>query len=255
MANNPLLLLNPLYQQWSLVGVVFTATVACLTALWFLFQLKAEQTRTAVLEIRSALSRLFQETVAEEALRIFDYVENNLPSALSQFEANRLQVSAFDRLCTELRKIDPINPDRGAFKGILEHILSGIIGKEARRLISQGEAAVGFAYQTEVKLAFLAKKTGQANNHEAFYNFTRKWCFRLIVFAPICALGVLLGALFAYPWCYIVGVTATVLWGITFLLYILTFVVQIKCHNWLMDASKKDCLKDNWQAELAKLKL
>lgn len=246
---------NPLYQQWPLVGAIFTGTVACLTALWFLFHLKAEQTRTAVLEIRSALSRLFQETVAEESLRIFDYVEGHLPSALSQVDAVRPAVSAFDRLCTELRKIDPANPDRETFKGILEHILSGIIGKEARRLIGQGEAAVGFAYQTEVKLAFLAKKTVEASNHEALYNFTRKWCFRLIGFMPVCALGVLVGALFAYRTCYVLGVTATILWGLTFLFYLLALVAQIKCHNWLMDVSKKDCLKNEWQAELAKLKL
>lgn len=245
---------NALYHQWPLAGAVFTATVACMSALWFLYQIKADQTRAAVLEIRSELSRLFQETVAYETLRIFEYVDASLPSALAQSEASRANTSAFDRLCIELRKLDPAKPDRPAYKVILGQVLAGLISKEAKQAIAASETKVGFEFQTESKLAFLAQKTAKVIQHEKGYSLTRKWCFRGISVAPLFAVNLLVMLLVPSKWGYAGALFALFMWACTLAVCVVSFVLHIKCHNWLLDTARKDCLKNEWLEKSANAK-
>lgn len=194
---------NALYHEWGLMAAILAACVPLLGCVLWLVKTKRDPIRVAILEIRSALSRVFQDTVLDEALRVFQLVDDHLPYALGEPRSGSTRPSAFDQLCGALRGRDEDSDDRVGHTLLLKNALSGIIVDEVKRLFMLSKAdtkrspdsashlrglQVSFEGSTEISLEFIAKRIALASGREAAFYRSRSWAPILLVSAAICGL-------------------------------------------------------------------
>ncbi len=179
---------NSLYHEWGLIAAAWGVCVPLLGGVWWLLKLKSEETSASALKIRSKLAGLMERTFHIEALKVFELIDDHLPDALSQVDAENARVSAFDRLCLGLRELDPDEPDRGKYRSVLEHALSGIISTEAKKLLA-GATPTGlrfsFRHETERLLAYIAEQTTRSRKKERAYTRATSWTTALFISAVI----------------------------------------------------------------------
>ncbi len=248
---------NSLYQQWGLSAAVLGLCVPMLGGVLWLLKLKSENTLEAGLKIRSKLAGLLERTFHLEALRIFELIDDQLPIALSQASAENPRASAFDRLSQGLRDIDEEQPNRDKYRDLLEHALSRIISKEARKLLgtagatSEQETEGGahrpglrfsFGHKTERILAYIAEQTTQSKKKQNAYEKATGWATKLFIVSTIVGVLHCPGVFIDTTWAYYLVVillsvsVAAAAGGMTSLL-----VVAV-CQNWITGRAR-------WQLE------
>lgn len=227
---------NSLYHEWGLIAAAWGMCVPLLGGVWWLLKLKSEETSVSALEIRSRLAGLLERTFHIEALKVFELIDDHLPYALSQVDAENARASAFDRLCLGLRELDPDESDRGKYRSLLEHALSRIISTEAKKLLG-GATPTGlrfrFSIETERLLAYIAEQTTRSRKKERAYERATSRTTALFITAPIavflgtpCVMADALWAFYINAICLSVFVVAVVVG----LLSLLRLAV---CQNWI----------------------
>lgn len=181
---------NSLYHEWGIITAAAGLLVPLLGAVLWLLKLKAEQITQSVLSIRSGLASLMERTFHIEALKLIELIDDQLPSALSQVDADNPRPSAFDRLCLGLRDFDPNEPDRVQYRTLLEFAISGIITTQAKKLLG-ATAPTGlrfsFRYETERILAYIATQTNRSIRKQRAYDKATVWAKRFPIAALIAA--------------------------------------------------------------------
>lgn len=212
-----------------------------LVGVFWLLKLKSEATSDSALEIRSELAGLMERTFHIEANKVFQLIDDHLPYALSQVDAENAQVSAFDRLCLGLRELDPDEPDRGKYRILLEHALSGIISTEARKLL-RGETPTGlrfsFRHETERLLAYIAEQTTQSRKKEGAYERATSRAIGLFIAAPISALLWAPWVMFDARWAFYLNLVCMSIFLVATGVGLLSLLQLAMCQIWIKKRAK-----------------
>lgn len=243
---------NSLYHEWGLIAAVLGLCVPLLGGVWWLLKLKSEDTIAAALKIRSSLAELMERAFHVEALRIFRMIDEQLPRALSQDGSDNPSPSAFDRLCAGLKKLDLDEPDRGNYRDLLEHALSGIISTEAEKLLGGAtpvRVRFSFDFETERLLAYIAKQTALTRAKQKIYETATSRTTKLFTVAP-------LAALLGTPWVAFDALWAFYLSGILMLIFLasgagglLSLLQLATCQNWL--TTRAAWSREDWFSDYA----
>ncbi|MCH8047191.1 MAG: hypothetical protein IID44_26105 [Planctomycetes bacterium] len=257
---------NSLYHEWGLLSSILGLCALIFGGLWWLLCLDSRGTTADALKVRSVLAGMFQQTIVEGAVAIFDLIDNHLPYALSQVDNPNARPSVFDRLCERLKEFGAVEKNRDGLREVLEDNLSGVVINEVRKLlrlaeeIAPGEPSthpnptglrISLEGDTERRLGFIAQKTVTSNKMERDVRRSR-WC----AFASFaCAIA---SGLFVSPWTFIdaewaFSVTVAflalfsgaVILGLAFLLWF------YRCRNWLEDKAARYPTPRDWFGELS----
>lgn len=227
---------NPLYHEWGLIVAVWGLSVPLLGGVFWLLKLRSEETTASALNIRSSLAGLMERAFHGEVLKVLELIDDHLPSALSQADAENPAASAFDRLCLGLREIDPEKLDRAEYRTLLQLALSGVISTEAKKLL-EGATPTGlrfsFRHETERILAYIAEQTTRCRKRQRAYERATSWTTTLFIAAPIAALLGTPWVMFDAPWAFYlhaICLTAFVAAGAGGLVLLLVLAV---CQNWI----------------------
>ncbi len=227
---------NSLYHEWGLITAAWGLCVPLLGGVWWLLKLKSEETSASALRIRSRLAGLMERTFHIEALKVFELIDDHLPYALSQVDAENARASAFDRLCLGLRELDADEPDRGKYRSLLEHALSGIISTEAKKLLG-GATPIGlrfsFRHETERLLAYIAEQTTRSRKKERAYARATFWTTAFFISAPI---AVFLGSpcvMFDTTWAFYLGAICLSAFVAGVVAGCVSLLVVAACQTWI----------------------
>ncbi len=227
---------NSLYHEWGLIAAAWGLCLPLLGGVWWLLKLKSEEITASALKIQSSLAGLMERTFHLEALKVFELIDDQLPYALSQVDAENARASAFDRLCLGLRDLDPNQPDRGKYRSLLEHALAGIISTEARKLLGgPTPAGLRFSFRHETKrlLAYIAEQTTRSKKKERTYSKATSRTTALFIVAPI---AVLLGTpcvVIDQLWAFYVNAIFLSIFIVVTGLGLLSLLQLAICQNWI----------------------
>ena len=218
-------------------------------------------------DIRASLSNMFQSTVVEESLYVFQLIESRLPHVLSQVEVGSSAPSAFDKLSQGLRSID--ENSRAAYETLLQNALSGVIVGEVKKIFNTArrecgengahsaggdELRISIEGDSQLKLNMLAEHTVQAGKYERSFKTLKKWSLRWIILALIIGIVYAPTYFLDYKWAYWVGVGILGLWGAIAMLALASNTLLYQRITRL-EGMAADCRRpDYWNSELGKLR-
>ena len=214
-----LLLVNSFFHQWGFVGGLAAVLVIPIGFAAWLLREDQRGIQKATLRLRSQLAGAFQTTVANEARRLVRIAEAYLPDTLSQADVAARRPSAFDRLCSALRELDPADTERSAYRTVIENALAGEVSRELDLLLGavgapemlQGSPSAisgrfrGVPYnleeKAEVTLSIIAKETERCERRERFCNASRSLSLALFSLSVASGLvAVFVGAFVNASW-------------------------------------------------------
>lgn len=257
---------NSLYHEWGLVAAILGICVVTFSGLWWLLRLDPQSTTESGLRVRSVLAGMFQHTIVQGAVRIFDLIDNHLPYALSQAETTNPKPSAFDRLCEKMKELGPVEENRDGLRKTLEKHLKGMLIDEVRKLLGVAEATASGEPSTypnptvlrvtlegdnERRLGFIAQKTVVSNKMEKGFHTSRWSSFCCLACAVACGILVSPWVFVDYEWAFVVAVIFLALFGIASLTGIACLLRLYRCQSWLESTASRYKSPEDWFGELS----
>ncbi len=261
---------NSLYHEWGLLAAILGFCVPIFAILWWLLSLDSRQTTEGALKVRSVLTGMFQQTVVEAAVKIFELIDNHLPYAISQVDDPNARPSAFDALCDKLKGLEAVEDDRDRIRDALEQSLSGVVIKEVRKLLkiaeetAQGEPGaapnptglrISLEGDTERRLGFIAAKVVTSNKMERGFGWSR-WC-AFVAFAGANVSGILVAPwlFIEADWAFKVAVAFLALFGVALIIGISSVIWFYRCQHWLEETAARYTSPGDWFGEVSQHKV
>lgn len=238
---------NSLYLEWNLVATFSGVTIALLSVLWWIHQIKIPELKKSILRIKAALSHVFQSTIDREILRVIELIDEQLPVELSQSGKDKIENSIFDKFCVKISQ-NPWNSEtdssaqenRNFLELVLVEHLSGIITKQAQKIVYDKDSKINrFEFETEVALKELAVKTAEVERKERSYFFYSRLCKICVLACALLLIPIIVGVLFNKAFLYYVCITSIILWVLSLAFSIISFVSQLSSLGWFQNRSER----------------
>jgi hypothetical protein len=256
---------NDLYQQWAIMGALIAVCAAMFSALWWLLKMKTQETIASSLKIRSGVASLFQQTVLDEAFRIFDLIDGHFATSLSQVDEPIPRPSTFDRLSQDLTRLDPADPNRELYRDLLHAALGGTLVNEVRKLFhvvkanSTASASVvsnpmglrfSFGGESERALSFIAVTMARVARNEKWFYRSKQSAFNCFLVAGIACFLAAPWIFVDQQWAYWVCVIILGIGSVAIVSGLVSLGVFHKCQSWLEQCAERHNSADDWTKEL-----
>ncbi|MGA2583552.1 MAG: hypothetical protein ABSG31_09775 [Tepidisphaeraceae bacterium] len=240
---------NLLYHQWDLGKALSAIAITLIGGIWWLIKRDDSDVRTAVLEIKQAITTMFMQTVIDEARRLLALLDEHLPVALSQETVVQPQRSRFDRFCQSLRAINPEElEDRGKYSNIIRDAFSGVIMQTIDRLMeaaaskSRGVAgdlfnptAIRFEMEglLHLKFAFVSNTSAQAFARQRRYFRSHNAAVVSFLVASVCIFLLWFPLFVDARWAWYMCVTTLLATAFSAAVGLIAVVRAHFCQRWL----------------------